>query len=174
MLHKAGLRKIVMLSGDNQRTADAIASQAGIDEAIGDLLPDQKIEHVKRLMKEHQFVGMIGDGVNDAPALALASVGIAMGTIGSDTAIETADMALMKDDLTKVAEAIILGRRTLAIIRFNVAFALSIKALFLVLAFTGNTSLWMAILADTGATLLVILNALRLLGGVVNGGKNNG
>lgn len=174
LLHKAGLRKIVMLSGDNQRTADAIASQAGIDEAIGDLLPDQKIEHIKRLMKEHQFVGMIGDGVNDAPALALASVGIAMGTIGSDTAIETADMALMKDDLTKVAEAIVLGRRTLAIIRFNVAFALSIKALFLVLAFTGNTSLWMAILADTGATLLVILNALRLLGGLGNGGKNLG
>jgi len=165
-LHKVGLTKIVMLSGDNQRTANAIASQAGIDEAIGDLLPDQKIEHIKRLMKEHQYVGMIGDGVNDAPALALASVGIAMGTIGSDTAIETADMALMKDDLTKVAEAIELGRRTLGIIRFNVAFALSIKALFLVLAFTGNTSLWLAILADTGATLLVILNALRLLRGV--------
>lgn len=174
LLHKAGLRKIVMLSGDNQRTADAIAAQAGIDEAVGDLLPDQKIEHIKRLMKEHQFVGMIGDGVNDAPALALASVGIAMGTIGSDTAIETADMALMKDDLTKVAEAIALGRRTLAIIRFNVAFALSIKALFLILAFTGNTSLWMAILADTGATLLVILNALRLLGGIGSGGKNLG
>lgn len=168
LLHKAGLTKIVMLSGDNQRTANAIASQAGIDEAIGDLLPDQKIEHIKRLMKEHKYVGMIGDGVNDAPALALASVGIAMGTIGSDTAIETADMALMKDDLTKVAEAIALGRRTLAIIRFNVAFALSIKALFLVLAFTGNTSLWLAILADTGATLLVILNALRLLRGVEN------
>lgn len=168
LLHKAGLTKIVMLSGDNQRTANAIASQAGIDEAIGDLLPDQKIEHIKRLMKEHKFVGMIGDGVNDAPALALASVGIAMGTIGSDTAIETADMALMKDDLTKVAEAIVLGRRTLGIIRFNVAFALSIKALFLALAFTGNTSLWLAILADTGATLLVILNALRLLRDVEN------
>jgi Cd2+/Zn2+-exporting ATPase len=164
LLHDAGIQKIVMLSGDNQRTVDAIARQAGIDEAYGDLMPEQKIEHIKRLMAEHHYVGMIGDGVNDAPALALASVGIAMGAIGSDTAIETADMALMKDDLTRVAEAIALGRRTLRIIQFNVAFALVIKAVFLILAFTGHTSLWLAILADTGATLLVIMNALRLLG----------
>ncbi len=165
LLHAAGLKKVVMLSGDNQRTASAIAKQAGIDEAYGDLMPEQKIEHIRRLMKEHQYVGMIGDGVNDAPALAIASVGIAMGAIGSDTAIETADMALMKDDLTRVAEAIALGRRTLNIIQFNVAFALVVKAIFLILAFTGHTSLWLAILADTGATLLVILNALRLLRG---------
>jgi Zn2+/Cd2+-exporting ATPase len=163
LLHDAGIQKIVMLSGDNQRTVDAIARLAGIDEAHGDLLPEQKIEHIKRLMATHHHVGMIGDGVNDAPALALASVGIAMGAIGSDTAIETADMALMKDDLTKVAEAIALGRRTLKVIQFNVAFAIAIKVLFLILAFTGNTSLWLAILADTGATLLVIANALRLL-----------
>ncbi len=162
-LHEAGVSKVVMLSGDNQRTVDAIAKRAGIDEARGDLMPEQKIEHVKRLMAELQHVGMIGDGVNDAPALAQASVGIAMGAIGSDTAIETADMALMKDDLTKVADAVNLGRRTLRIIQFNVAFALVIKAVFLLLAFTGHAGLWMAILADTGATLLVILNALRLL-----------
>lgn len=159
LLHAAGVSKIVMLSGDNQRTVDAIAKRAGIDEARGDLMPEQKIEHVKRLMAEHHHVGMIGDGVNDAPALAQASVGIAMGAIGSDTAIETADMALMKDDLTKVAEAVVLGRRTLRILQFNVAFALAIKAVFLLLAFTGHAGLWMAILADTGATLLVILNA---------------
>lgn len=164
LLHKAGLKEVVMLSGDNQLTASAIAAKAGIDEAYGDLMPEQKIEHIKRLMAKHRYVGMIGDGVNDAPALALASVGIAMGAIGSDTAIETADMALMKDDLTKVAEAIILGRRTLRIIQFNVTFALVVKAVFLILAFTGHASLWLAILADTGATLLVILNALRLLG----------
>lgn len=163
LLHESGLEKVVMLSGDNQRTAKAIAAQAGIDEAIGDLLPEDKVERVRELVKRYQYVGMIGDGVNDAPALAVASVGIAMGAIGSDTAIETADMALMKDDLRRVAEAIHLGRRTVRIIQFNVTFALVIKAVFLLLASTGHASLWMAILADTGATLLVIMNALRLL-----------
>ncbi len=165
LLHESGIKTVVMLSGDNQRTVDAIARQAGIDEAHGDLMPEQKIEHIRRLMAEYKYVGMIGDGVNDAPALAIASVGIAMGAIGSDTAIETADMALMKDDLTRVAEAVMLGRRTLRIIQFNVAFALLIKAVFLILAFTGHANLWLAVLADTGATLLVILNALRLLRG---------
>jgi Cd2+/Zn2+-exporting ATPase len=164
-IHAAGIEKVIMLSGDNQRTASAIAKQAGIDEAIGDLMPDQKVEHVRKLVAQYTHVGMIGDGVNDAPALAIASVGFAMGAIGSDTAIETADIALMKDDLTKVAETVILGRRTLRIIRFNVTFALVIKAVFLTLAFLGIAGLWLAILADTGATLLVILNSLRLLGG---------
>jgi Cd2+/Zn2+-exporting ATPase len=163
MLHAAGLEKIVMLSGDNQRTASAIAQQAGIDEARGDLMPDQKVEHIRGLVKEYTHVGMIGDGVNDAPALAVASVGIAMGAAGSDAAIETADMALMNDDLRKLADAIGVGRRTVSIIQFNVGFAIVVKIIFLVLAFTGHTSLWLAILADTGATLLVIANATRLL-----------
>ncbi|MEZ5325877.1 MAG: cation-translocating P-type ATPase [Verrucomicrobiales bacterium] len=162
-LHAAGIERVVMLSGDNQRTVDAIAKEAGIDEAHGDLLPDDKIERVRALLSEHQHVGMIGDGVNDAPAMAAATVGIAMGAAGTDTAIETADIALMKDDLSKVAETILLGRRTLHIIQFNIASALAIKAVFLVLAVLGYTSLWLAILADTGATILVILNALRLL-----------
>lgn len=162
-LHRAGITKIIMLSGDNQRTASAIAKRAGIDEAHGDLLPDQKIERVKAMLCELKYVGMIGDGVNDAPAMAAASVGIAMGGAGTDTAIETADMALMQDDLSKVAEAIALGRRTVGIIKFNIAFALALKAIFLVLALLGHASLWLAILADTGATLLVIANALRLL-----------
>jgi Cd2+/Zn2+-exporting ATPase len=162
-IHAAGIEKVVMLSGDNQRTASDIAKQVGIDEAIGDLMPDQKVEHVRKLVAQYTHVGMIGDGVNDAPALAIASVGFAMGAIGSDTAIETADIALMKDDLTKVAETVILGHRTLRIIRFNVTFALAIKAVFLILAFLGIAGLWLAILADTGATLLVILNSLRLL-----------
>lgn len=162
-LHRAGITKIVMLSGDNQRTASAIAKKAGIDEAHGDLLPDQKIERVEALLATERYVGMIGDGVNDAPAMAAASVGIAMGGAGTDTAIETADMALMQDDLSKVAEAIALGRRTVGIIQFNIAFALALKAIFLVLALLGHASLWLAILADTGATLLVISNALRLL-----------
>jgi Cd2+/Zn2+-exporting ATPase len=162
-IHAAGIRKIVMLSGDNTRTANAIAKQAGIDEAQGDLLPEHKIEQVKKLAAEFGKVGMIGDGVNDAPALAAADVGIAMGAAGTDTAIETADVALMRDDLMMVSEAIQLGRRTLGIIRFNIIFALGIKAVFLVLALLGHTSLWLAVLADTGATLLVVANALRLL-----------
>jgi len=162
-MHEAGLQKVVMLSGDNTKTAQAIAREAGIDEAYGDLLPEDKIERVKAMAKEFGSVGMIGDGVNDAPALAAATVGIAMGAAGTDTAIETADIALMRDDLSMVAEAIRLGRRTLNMIRFNIAFALGIKAIFLVLAVLGMTSLWLAILADTGATLLVIANSLRLL-----------
>jgi Cd2+/Zn2+-exporting ATPase len=163
LLHAAGLEKVVMLSGDNQRTASAIAKQAGIDEARGDLMPDQKVEAIRELVNVYTHVGMIGDGVNDAPALAVASVGIAMGAVGSDTAIETADMALMNDDLRKLADAINVSRRTVGIIKFNVGFAIAIKVLFLVLAFTGYSSLWLAILADTGTTLLVIANALRLL-----------
>ncbi len=162
-LHAAGIRKVVMLSGDNQRTVDAIAKQVGIDEAHGDLLPEHKIERVRSLLVEHGHVGMIGDGVNDAPAMAAASVGIAMGTAGTDTAIETADVALMQDDLGKVAEAIVLGRRAMGVIQANIAFALAVKALFLGLALVGYTSLWLAILADTGATLVVIANSLRLL-----------
>lgn len=162
-LRHAGIRRVVMLSGDNQRTAEAVAKEAGIDEARGDLLPDDKLRAIETLRGDDGAVGMVGDGVNDAPALAAADVGIAMGHGGTDTAIETADVALMKDDLTKLAEAIELGRRTLGIVRFNIGFALGIKALFLVLAVAGYTSLWLAILADTGATLLVILNALRLL-----------
>ncbi len=162
-LHAAGVEKIVMLSGDNQRTVDAISKQVGIDEAIGDLLPDQKIERVRELLVQHKHVGMIGDGVNDAPAMAVASIGIAMGGAGTDTAIETADIALMQDDLSKVAEVIQLGRRTVRIIQSNIVFALGVKAIFLVLALLGHTSLWLAILADTGATLIVIANSLRLL-----------
>ncbi|MGB6220065.1 heavy metal translocating P-type ATPase [Haloferula sp.] len=163
-LHEAGLKRIVMLSGDNQRTVDAIAEEAGLDEAFGDMMPEDKVTKLREMIDRHGQVGMIGDGVNDAPALAIASVGIAMGAIGSDTAIETADVALMKDDLGKLAEAINLGKRTLGMIRFNIGFALLVKAIFLVLTFSGHATLWMAILADTGATLLVIVNSLRLLG----------
>ncbi|MDD2765484.1 MAG: heavy metal translocating P-type ATPase [Opitutaceae bacterium] len=162
-LHHAGLERVVMLSGDNQRTADFIARQVGIDEARGDLLPEDKVAAIRLLRDKFAVVGMVGDGVNDAPALAAATVGIAMGAAGADAAIETADIALMQDDLARIAEAVRLGRRTLGIIRFNIAFALGLKLLFLILALLGYTSLWLAILADTGATLLVIANALRLL-----------
>lgn len=162
-LHAVGITKVVMLSGDNQRTVDHIASQVGIDEARGDLLPDDKVAAVTSLREQHQFVAMVGDGVNDAPAMATANLGIAMGAAGTDAAIETADVALMQDDLGQIAEAIRLGQRTLRTIRFNIAFSLGLKALFLVLALAGHTSLWLAIMADTGATLLVVANSLRLL-----------
>lgn len=162
-LHAAGVKQVIMLSGDNQRTADFIARQVGIDEARGDLLPDNKVEAVKALREKHGVVGMVGDGVNDAPAMATANIGIAMGAAGTDAAIETADIALMQDELGKIAETIRLGRRTLGIIHFNIIFALGLKAVFLLLTLMGHASLWLAIMADTGATLLVIANALRLL-----------
>jgi Cd2+/Zn2+-exporting ATPase len=162
-LHAARVQKVVMLSGDNQGTVGAIAQQTGIDEAYGDLRPDQKIEHVRRLLSRYKRVGMIGDGVNDSPAMATASIGIAMGAAGTDTAIETADITLMKDDLGKVAEAIRLGRRTTHMIQFNIAFSIAVKLAFVFLAIFGYTSLWLAIASDTGATLIVTANALRLL-----------
>ncbi len=162
-VHAAGIKRVTMLSGDNQRTVDRIAGEVGIDEALGDLLPSDKIAHVRRMLAEYRYVGMVGDGVNDAPAMAAASIGIAMGAAGSDTAIETADIALMEDDLGKVAATIQLGRRTLHIIQFNIAFAIIIKIIFLALAIAGYATLWLAIVADTGATLVVIANALRLL-----------
>ncbi len=162
-LHNSGIEKVVMLSGDNQRAASFIAQQVGIDEARGDLLPEDKVAAVKSLRGKFDVVGMVGDGINDAPAMATATIGIAMGAAGTDAAIETSDVALMKDDLSKIAETIRLGRRTLAIIRFNIGFALGLKALFLALALVGYTSLWLAIMADTGATLLVVANSLRLL-----------
>jgi Cd2+/Zn2+-exporting ATPase len=162
-LHDAGVQSVMMLSGDNQRTVDFIAKQVGIDDPRGDLLPDDKVGAVKSLREKYGVVGMVGDGVNDAPAMATANIGIAMGMAGTDAAIETADITLMQDDLAKIAETIRLGRRTLAIIRFNVVFSLTLKLIFLVLTLAGFASLWLAILADTGATLLVVANALRLL-----------
>jgi Zn2+/Cd2+-exporting ATPase len=162
-LKNAGVEKIIMLSGDNQKTASSIGSQVGIDEAFGDLLPENKVQHIERLKSNFGIVAMIGDGINDAPAMAKSSVGIAMGFVGSDTAIETADMTLMTDDLKQVAVAIQAGKRTLRVIQFNIAFALITKAIFLILTFAGYSNLWLAVAADTGAALLVIMNSLRLL-----------
>ncbi|AHF92147.1 ATPase P [Opitutaceae bacterium TAV5] len=164
-LHAAGVSHLVMLSGDNQTTVDAIACEAGIDEARGGLLPGDKVAGITELRERHGIVGMVGDGINDAPAMAAASVSIAMGAAGTDAAIETADIALMQDDLGKIADAVRTGRRTLDVIRFNIAFALGLKALFLGMTLFGIASLWLAILADTGATLLVVANSLRLLKG---------
>lgn len=162
-LHAAGVEKLVMLTGDNEGTAQAIAAEAGIDEVHAELLPEDKVKAVERLVKQHEYVAMIGDGVNDAPALARASLGLAMGAAGSDAAIETADIALMSDDLSKLPWLIHHSRRALTIIRQNIAFSLVVKVLFVILTFVGFASLWAAIAADMGASLLVIANGLRLL-----------
>lgn len=162
-LHSAGIKEVVMLSGDNQKTAGAIAKRVGIDTALGDLMPDDKVREIDVLVQKHKFVGMVGDGVNDAPALAHATVGIAMGAAGTDVAIETADIALMRDELSKLPKAIKHGRRVLHVIRFNIGFAIFIKVVFFVLAFLGYSNLWMAVAADMGASLFVTFNALRLL-----------
>ncbi len=164
-LHAAGIAHVVMLTGDNLVTARAIARETGIDEVHAELLPEDKVAKVEELVARYGTVAMVGDGVNDAPALARANLGIAMGTIGSDAAIETADIALMTDDVSKLPWLVRHSRRTLAIIRQNITFALGIKAAFVVLTFAGMASLWAAIAADTGASLLVVLNGLRLLGG---------
>lgn len=162
-MRSAGVKRIVMLTGDNREVAEHVARQVGVDEARAELLPEDKVQVVEELVKEFGQVAMIGDGVNDAPALAAASLGIAMGAAGTDAAIETADVALMSDDLSRVAWLIGHSRRTLTIIRQNIFASLGVKAIFVALTFAGSASLWSAIAADMGVSLAVVLNALRLL-----------
>jgi Cd2+/Zn2+-exporting ATPase len=162
-LRRVGIRRVALLTGDRRTSAAAALAAAHLDEAHGELLPQDKVRHVERLRSAHGPVAMVGDGVNDAPALASADVGIAMGAAGADVALQTADVALMSDDLAKLPFAIQLGRRTLRVIRQNIALALGLKLAFVVLAVTGVATMWMAVLADTGASLLVTVNALRLL-----------
>jgi Cd2+/Zn2+-exporting ATPase len=164
-LHAAGIAHVVMLTGDNRITAEAIAREVGIDEVHAELLPEDKVKKLEEIIARYGTVAMVGDGVNDAPALARANLGIAMGAIGSAAAIETADIALMTDDISRLPWLVRHSRRTLAIIRQNITFALAVKAVFVVLTFAGMASLWAAIAADTGASLLVVLNGLRLLNG---------
>lgn len=162
-LHELGIEKTIMLTGDNMGTAKAIGAAAGVHEIEAELLPQDKLTIIKRWKQKYDRVAMVGDGVNDAPALAASTVGIAMGGAGTDTALETADIALMGDDLSKLPYTIRLSRKTLKIIKQNITFSLVIKILALLLIAPGWLTLWMAIFADMGATLLVTLNSLRLL-----------
>lgn len=161
-LHALGVRT-VMLTGDNEMTAKAIAKNVGIDDARGNLLPEDKLAAINDELVSHGTVGMVGDGINDAPALAKSSIGFAMGAAGTDTALETADVALMDDDLRKIPQFIRLSQRTATILKQNIALALGIKLAFLVMAVMGVATLWMAVFADMGASLLVIFNGLRLI-----------
>lgn len=158
-----GIQPVVMLTGDNRGTAEAIAREADIDETNAELLPEAKVRLIEELVRRCRVVAMVGDGVNDAPALARSSLGIAMGAIGTDAAIETADIALMKDDLSRLPWLIRHSRRAIRTIRVNISASLLVKAAFVGLTLSGNASLWAAIAADTGVSLLVVLNALRLL-----------
>jgi Zn2+/Cd2+-exporting ATPase len=162
-LFSLGVEHVAMLTGDRDDVARATAAAIGIGEVFSRLLPDDKLRKVEELVASHGTVAMVGDGVNDAPALALSTVGIAMGAAGSPAAIETADVALMAEDLRRVPEAVVLGRRMVKVIRQNVVASLAIKSGFLVAAVAGFATLWMAVAADMGTTLLVIGNGLRLL-----------
>nr|WP_312956947.1 heavy metal translocating P-type ATPase [Stutzerimonas nitrititolerans] len=161
-LHALGV-KTLMLTGDNPHTAQAIARQVGIDKARGSLLPTDKLDAIEALMGGQHTIGMVGDGINDAPALARADIGFAMAAAGTDTAIETADVAIMDDDLRKIPAFIRLSRQTVAVLAQNITLALGIKAVFLVVTLMGHATMWMAVFADMGVSLLVVLNGLRLL-----------
>ena len=162
-LHQLGIKNTIMLTGDNKGTANAIGSHVGVKEVQAELMPQDKLDYIKQLKSEYNNVAMIGDGVNDAPALAASTVGIAMGGAGTDTALETADVALMGDDLRKLPFTVKLSRKALNIIKANITFAIAIKFIALLLVIPGWLTLWIAILSDMGATLLVALNSLRLM-----------
>ena len=177
-LHRAGIEHVVMLTGDNRATAEAIAKQTGIDEVRAELLPGDKVAAVEDLVRRYGSVAMVGDGVNDAPAMGRANLGIAMGAMGSDAAIETADVALMSDDLSKLPWLVRHSRATLSAIHQNIAFSIAVKLVFTALTVIGLASLWGAIAADVGASLLVVLNGLRLLNraqtSIQHGGPSGG
>lgn len=163
LLHQLGVDRVELISGDRTNVVQQVAEEVGVDAWKAEQLPEDKIEAVTRLRHDHNLVAMVGDGINDGPALAAADVGIAMGAMGSDTAIETADVALMSDEIEKLPWLIAHGRKTLSLIRQNIFAALAIKVIFIALTMIGYSNLWLAILADTGVSLAVIANSLRLL-----------
>jgi Cd2+/Zn2+-exporting ATPase len=152
-----------MLTGDNEGTAKKIAKQTGVDRYFAELLPEDKVNAVKQLQQEGKLVAMVGDGINDAPALATANLGIAMGGAGTDTAMETADIVLMADNLEKLPHTMKLSQKAMQIIKQNIWFSILVKVIALVLIFPGLFNLWLAVLSDTGAALIVILNSMRIL-----------
>lgn len=161
-LHQLGI-KTVMITGDNQATAEAISKSVGIDEVYANMLPDNKLDTINQLIKKYTFVGMVGDGINDAPALASASIGFAIGNEGTDIALETADVAFMENNLSKLPTFINLSKKASTTLKQNISFAIAVKAIFFILAVTGKATLWMAVLADMGSSLVVIFNGLKLL-----------
>ena len=165
-LKRAGVERTVMLTGDREDTAKDVAEKVGIDEYHSELLPSDKVAHVERLLNEKpagKNLAFVGDGINDAPVLKRADVGIAMGALGSDVAIDAADVVLMDDKPSKIATAIAIARRTIAIARQNVWFAIGVKAAILILAVFGLGTMWMAVFADVGVTVIAVLNAMRAL-----------
>ena len=152
-----------MLSGDKQALVNEVASNLGIKNAYGDLLPQGKVEHIEQFQQEGRQVAFVGDGINDAPVLAMSDVGIAMGGLGSDMAIETADVVIQTDQPSRVAQAVTLGRRTRRIVWQNIAFAIGVKVLVMILGVMGIATMWEAVFADVGVALLCVLNALRLM-----------
>jgi Cd2+/Zn2+-exporting ATPase len=162
-LKKKGIKHIAMLSGDTEKVASTIAERLGIDEFQASMLPEEKVEAIKKFLSHYGKAAMVGDGINDAPALATSTVGIAMGVAGTDTALETADIALMADDLLKLPFLVHLSRRTLSTIKTNISFSILVKAAFIALVFFGMANLWMAVAADTGTSLLVTLYGMRLI-----------
>ncbi|MGA9377976.1 MAG: HAD-IC family P-type ATPase, partial [Phormidium sp.] len=164
-LKKLGIEHLIMLTGDNKETAESVAQAVGISEVKAELLPEDKLHLIRQLQKQYGAVAMVGDGINDAPALAQATVGIAMGAAGSDVALETADIVLMTDRLEKIATAVELGRRSQTIVKQNIIFALTFIVLLLIANFAGNITLPIGVIGHEGSTVLVTLSGLRLLRG---------
>ena len=162
-LKRLGVTKTVILSGDRKENVNTVASLVGVDEAYGQLSPDEKYEKLKGLIAESESTMYVGDGINDSPSLALADVGVAMGSMGQDIAIEAADMVIMTDNLSKIPEAVLIARKTLRISWQNIVFALGVKGLILLLGLFGFANMWLAVFADVGVAVLAILNSMRAL-----------